>query len=165
MTKKVNLTDINYIQYGNDKGKDIVLLHGWGQNIEMMKPLGDLLADNYHITIIDLPGFGKSKEPATILDVGDYTEIVHDLLESLFTQRKTILSFYQNRMDLFEDAELKSLIRSTNYCIVDSKHKIRPLERYAGKTLPIVDITPFDTRADFGISQQLTVQNLSLIHI
>ena len=80
MTKKVNLTDINYIQYGNDKGKDIVLLHGWGQNIEMMKPLGDLLADNYHITIIDLPGFGKSKEPATILDVGDYTEIVHDLL-------------------------------------------------------------------------------------
>lgn len=84
----------------------------------------------------------------------------HDLLESLFTQRKTILSFYQNRMELFEDAELKSLIRSTNYCIVDSKHKIGPLEKYAGKTLPIVDITPFDTRADFGISQQLTVQNI-----
>ena len=63
-------------------------------------------------------------------------------------------------MELFEDAELKSLIRSTNYCIVDSKHKIGPLEKYTGKTLPIVDITPFDTRADFGISQQLTVQNI-----
>ena len=84
----------------------------------------------------------------------------HDLLESLFSKRKTILSFYQNRLELFEDAELKSLIRNTNYCIVDSKHKIRPLEKYAGKTLPIVDITPFDTRADFGISQQLTVQNI-----
>lgn len=91
MIKKVNLTDINYIQYGNDKGKDIVLLHGWGQNIEMMKPLGDLLADNYHITIIDLPGFGKSKEPATILDVGDYTEIVHDLLESLKVVKPTLI--------------------------------------------------------------------------
>ena len=91
MTKKVNLTDINYIQYGNDKGKDIVLLHGWGQNIEMMKPLGDLLADNYHITIIDLPGFCKSKEPATILDVGDYTEIVHDLLESLKVVKPTLI--------------------------------------------------------------------------
>ena len=91
MTKKVNLTDINYIQYGNDKGKDIVLLHGWGQNIEMMKPLGDLLADNYHITIIDLPGFGKSKEPDTILDVGDYTEIVHDLLESLKVVKPTLI--------------------------------------------------------------------------
>lgn len=91
MTKKVNLTDINYIQYGNDKGKDIVLLHGWGQNIEMMKPLGDLLADNYHITIIDLPGFGKSKEPDTILDVGDYTEIVHDLLKSLKVVKPTLI--------------------------------------------------------------------------
>ena len=84
----------------------------------------------------------------------------HDLLESLFSKRKTILSFYQNRLELFDDAELKSLIRNTNYCIVDSKHKIRPLEKYAGKTLPIIDITPFDTRADFGISQQLTVQNI-----
>ena len=57
----------------------------------MMKPLGDLLADNYHITIIDLPGFGKSKEPATILDVGDYTEIVHDLLESLKVVKPTLI--------------------------------------------------------------------------
>ena len=31
----MNIRDIylNYVQYGN-KGKDIVLLHGWGQNIE-----------------------------------------------------------------------------------------------------------------------------------
>ena len=84
----------------------------------------------------------------------------HDMLERLFEKRKTILSFYQNRLELFDDAELKSLIRNTNYCIVDSKHKISLLEDYAEKKLPIVDITPFDTRADFGISQQLTVQNI-----
>ena len=35
MIKKIRNLDINYIQYG--KGKDILLLHGWGQNIEMMK--------------------------------------------------------------------------------------------------------------------------------
>ena len=84
----------------------------------------------------------------------------HDMLEKLFEKRKTILSFYQNRLELFDDPELKSLIRNTNYCIVDSKHKISLLEDYAEKKLPIVDITPFDTRADFGISQQLTVQNI-----
>ena len=84
----------------------------------------------------------------------------HDMLEKLFEKRKTILSFYQNRLELFEDPELKSLIQNTNYCIVDSKHKISLLEDYVEKKLPIVDITPFDTRADFGISQQLTVQNI-----
>ena len=41
MKLKANNTEVNYIQYG--KGKDIILLHGWGQNIEMMRPIGDAL--------------------------------------------------------------------------------------------------------------------------
>ena len=49
MKIKIQDVEVNYIQYG--KGKDILLLHGWGQNIEMMKPLGDNLP-NFHITII-----------------------------------------------------------------------------------------------------------------
>ena len=63
-------TEVNYIQYG--KGKDIILLHGWGQNIEMMKPLGDKLEDKYRITIIDFPGFGDSPEPKEVFKVEDY---------------------------------------------------------------------------------------------
>ena len=43
MIKKIHDVDINYINYGNNKGESIVLLHGWGQNIAMMKPLGDPL--------------------------------------------------------------------------------------------------------------------------
>ncbi len=81
MFKKIRNVKINYKQYG--KGADIVLLHGWGQNIEMMKPLGDHLSDHYHITIIDLPGFGLSKEPVYAYDIFDYVETVHDLLKEL----------------------------------------------------------------------------------
>ena len=61
MLKKIKDIDINYVDYGS--GKDtIVLLHGWGQNIEMMKPIGDRLKNNFKIIIIDLPGFGLSEE-------------------------------------------------------------------------------------------------------
>lgn len=81
MKIKIKDIDINYIQYG--KGKDIVLLHGWGQNIEMMKPLGDKLEKNYRITILDLPGFGESSEPREALTVGDYNIIVEQFLEKL----------------------------------------------------------------------------------
>lgn len=91
MSEKINIDNINYIQYGNDNGKDIVLLHGWGQNIEMMQPLGDLLSKNYHITIIDLPGFGKSEEPDVVLNMMDYTEIVHALLIKLKVKKPTIV--------------------------------------------------------------------------
>ena len=82
MIKKIKNIDVNYIQYGNPKGKDIILLHGWGQNIEMMKPLGDNL-DTYHITILDFPGFGESEEPKTALTIYDYEEILEELLSDL----------------------------------------------------------------------------------
>ncbi len=81
MFKKIRNIKINYKQYG--KGDDVILLHGWGQNIEMMKPLGDNLADHYRVTIIDLPGFGLSKEPVYPLSIFEYTDIVHELLDEL----------------------------------------------------------------------------------
>ena len=61
MKIKVENLEINYIQYG--EGADIVLLHGWGQNIQMMQPLGNNFSDRFRITILDLPGFGESQEP------------------------------------------------------------------------------------------------------
>ena len=82
MIKRIKNTDINYVDYGTGKNT-IVLLHGWGQNIEMMKPIGDRLSKNNRIIIVDLPGFGESKEPDTIWTMYDYTECIHELLESL----------------------------------------------------------------------------------
>ena len=82
MFRKVKNININYHQYG--EGKDVVLLHGWGQNIEMMTPLGNLLKDNHRVTIVDLPGFGLSEEPLYAYNVYDYV----DLLEELFRELK-----------------------------------------------------------------------------
>lgn len=80
MIKKVKELNINYQQYG--RGQDIVLLHGWGQNIEMMEPLGNRFSNRFRITIIDLPGFGLSDEPKKAYSVYDYV----DVLEELFTK-------------------------------------------------------------------------------
>ena len=81
----MNLKDtyINYVQYGNEEGKDIVLLHGWGQNIEMMDPIGRRLQDNFRITILDFPGFGKSPEPPYAFTVYNYFEVLDELLKKL----------------------------------------------------------------------------------
>ena len=81
MFKKIRNIKVNYKQYGS--GDDIVLLHGWGQNIAMMDPLGERLKKNHRITIIDLPGFGLSSEPDYAYNVLDYVELVHDLLSEL----------------------------------------------------------------------------------
>lgn len=78
---KINDVNINYVQYGS--GKDIVLLHGWGQNIEMMKPIGDRLCKNFKITILDLPGYGGSSEPTYPWEVSDYVEMLKEFLSEL----------------------------------------------------------------------------------
>ena len=81
MFKRIKEVKINYKQYGD--GRDIVLLHGWGQNIKMMEPLGNNLKEKYRVTIIDLPGFGLSEEPKVAYSIFDYVDTVHELLESL----------------------------------------------------------------------------------
>lgn len=81
----MNIKDvnINFIQYGNKKGKNVVLLHGWGQNISMMDPIGKRLEKDFHITNIDLPGFGNSSEPTYGYTIYDYYEIIDELLTKL----------------------------------------------------------------------------------
>ena len=81
MFKRIRNIKINYKQYGD--GKDLVFLHGWGQNIKMMEPLGINFKDKYRVTIIDLPGFGLSEEPDSVYTIFDYVNIVHDLLDEL----------------------------------------------------------------------------------
>ena len=80
---QINGCNVNYIRYGIDSKTTIVLLHGWGQNIEMMKPIGDNFKDKFNILIIDLPGYGKSDEPNKTWTVFDYSDMVHELLEKL----------------------------------------------------------------------------------
>lgn len=80
---KIDDININYTQYGNKDGKNIVLLHGWGQNIEMMDPIGKRLEKDFYITNIDLPGHGKSDEPIKEYNIYDYYEVVKELLNKL----------------------------------------------------------------------------------
>lgn len=82
MIKHIKDVDINYIDYGEGKNT-LVFLHGWGQNIEMMKPIGDKLQKNNRIIIVDLPGFGMSNEPNEIWTMYDYAECINKLLKSL----------------------------------------------------------------------------------
>ena len=88
---KINIKDlnINYIQYG--EGKDIILLHGWGQNIEMMKPLGDNFCDRFKITILDFPGFGKSEEPDYDWSISDYALMIEEFIKKLGIKKPIIM--------------------------------------------------------------------------
>lgn len=80
---------INYIQYG--EGKDVLLLHGWGQNIQMMQPIGDNIADRFRITILDFPGFGESEEPKEVWNITDYAVMLEELVKKLKIKKPIVM--------------------------------------------------------------------------
>jgi len=81
--KEINYRDKNFeISYNiinPTKEKNIVILHGWGSNKEIMaQAFSDKLKDYRHI-YIDLAGFGNSTNPL-ILTTKDYANIISKLL-------------------------------------------------------------------------------------
>lgn len=83
MLIKIKNININYERYGNKGRETLVFLHGWGQNIEMMKPLGNPRSEDNDILIIDLPGHGNSEEPDFSWELSDFVECLKELLEKL----------------------------------------------------------------------------------
>ena len=70
---------INYVFNDNKSKTDLIFLHGWGQNIEMMNPIAKPFMKECNILIIDLPGFGLSSEPKEVWDIYEYANMVHEL--------------------------------------------------------------------------------------
>lgn len=89
MKIKVKGVTVNYIQYG--EGKDILLLHGWGQNIEMMKLLGDNFSNRFRITILDFPGFGESGEPSVPWTIKDYSLLIEEFVSKLDIKKPIVM--------------------------------------------------------------------------
>ena len=43
------------------QGQDLVLIHGWGMNASVWSGVYDVLAENFRVTCLDLPGHGRSR--------------------------------------------------------------------------------------------------------
>lgn len=82
MTVTINQSDIWYELSGQGKS-NVLLLHGWGCDHTLMKPVGDALANEFRILIPDFPGHGQSPEPHEPWSVSDFADVILKLLESL----------------------------------------------------------------------------------
>ncbi len=82
------------------------------------------------------------------------------ILGEILKNRKYILSFYEDRYPIGRITELRSLIQSASYVITDSRENMLSLQNVYGDDYSIIDITPYDTRVDKGISQQLHVKKI-----
>lgn len=70
---------INYEVEG--EGQPVIVMHGWGQNLEMMYSVVSSLSNEYKVYNIDLPGFGQSDEPPVPYSIDDYTNFLEEFVK------------------------------------------------------------------------------------
>jgi pimeloyl-ACP methyl ester carboxylesterase len=73
------------------QGNPILLLHGWGQTLESLQPLGELIASKACVHLIDLPGFGKSAMPDGDWDTVQYAERILAYMDEQGLERVDLL--------------------------------------------------------------------------
>ncbi|MEK7524935.1 MAG: alpha/beta hydrolase [Patescibacteria group bacterium] len=61
----------------------VIILHGWGSNSSYWTPLAKLLSDKYRYYLLDLPGFGGTRELAASSDIPEYTQFVKNFAQKL----------------------------------------------------------------------------------
>lgn len=81
--------NINYIVEGS--GKDVLILHGWGANINTILPIVNILKDKFRVHALDLPGFGQSSQPKEPIDSFQYAEVVKKYMENMGINKVTLI--------------------------------------------------------------------------
>jgi pimeloyl-[acyl-carrier protein] methyl ester esterase len=61
-------------------GPDLVLLHGWAMHGGIFAPLTPLLAQNFRVHVVDLPGHGFSRDDAGAVDARDWARRIADVV-------------------------------------------------------------------------------------
>lgn len=81
MKIKINNLDTYFEVYG--KGKNVLILHGWGDSSQSWQRTAEYLAVQNRVFILDLPGFGNSEKPPNNWNTTSYVNFVENFIKSL----------------------------------------------------------------------------------
>lgn len=89
MYTTINNQKVYYQKVG--KGKDLIMLHGWGQDVSSFWPSVELLKDKFTLWLIDLPGFGKSDQPNKASGTKEYAENIAEFIKKNKIKKPSLL--------------------------------------------------------------------------
>lgn len=72
-------------------GPPVVILHGWGANVESVNPIMQCLSQTHTVFALDLPGFGQTPQPTANWGVYDYAGWVASFLEVVGCPRADLI--------------------------------------------------------------------------
>ncbi len=102
---------VYYEQHGEGK-PDVLLLHGWGCDTALWKPVTEYLSKLTRVTVIDFPGHGQSGRPPEPWGAEEYAEMVAQLIEALGIQGCDVIGHsHGGRIAILLAAQRPELVR------------------------------------------------------
>ena len=113
--RTIEISGIKTFMRIKGKGEPFLILHGWGASSDSWKEVQEILAENFEVIVLDLPGFGKSDLPPKIWDLNSYAEFVLDLIKRLGIEKFYLLGHSFGgaiaiKITLFAPEKIKKLI-------------------------------------------------------
>lgn len=85
MNIEINGINTHYIykETGRADSETILILHGWGCSGEVYSGVAEHLSKKFNVIIPDLPGFGKTSEPAEAWGVGEHADFIAEFCNKI----------------------------------------------------------------------------------
>jgi len=109
--------DISYEILNPDEKVDLIILHGWGSNKNLMKQSFSVHMSGFRHIYIDLPGFGNST-CSTALKTSDYARIIELFMIHINAQKDIIMGHsFGGKVALLLDPKVLVLVGSAGIFI------------------------------------------------
>lgn len=89
MDKYIEIDGVNlhYRDSGEENLPAIVIMHGWGCNVDTVASIEAIFKGKMRTVNIDLPGHGKSSEPPAVWGIEEFTAFIEKLISDLDLKR------------------------------------------------------------------------------
>lgn len=126
-------------------GECILILHGWGTNMNVYKSIINYLTPHRRVISYDIPGFGESSAPSIAFSTDDYADLALCVLEKLGVNKVTLIGHSHGGRTILNLAsrgnigvEIEKIILIDSAGIVPKKtfiQKMRVKKYKAGKAI------------------------------
>ena len=91
MAEYIEIGDIKLHYRKSGNGRPLILMHGWGCNMDTVASIERVAAETHTVYNIDFPGFGASEEPADVWGVEQYTALIEEFARKTGIDRPVLV--------------------------------------------------------------------------
>ena len=82
---------LHYRDSGEENLRPVVIMHGWGCNVDTVRQIEDIFRGRMRTINVDLPGHGQSSEPPAVWGVEDFTRLIEQLILRLSLKKPSLI--------------------------------------------------------------------------